>query len=37
VEALPVDTDCFEGAAMMGDGSVAMIISVDGLKKIALQ
>ncbi len=37
VEALPVDTDCFEGAAMMGDGTVAMIISVDGLKKIALE
>ncbi|MBF0242459.1 MAG: chemotaxis protein CheA [Desulfamplus sp.] len=37
VDALPVDGECFEGAAMMGDGSVAMIISVEGLKKIALQ
>ncbi|MBF0376138.1 MAG: chemotaxis protein CheA [Desulfamplus sp.] len=36
VEALPVDAECFEGAAMMGDGSVAMIISVEGLNKIAL-
>ncbi len=35
VEALPVESDCFEGAAMMGDGSVAMIISLEGLKKIA--
>ncbi|MBF0303238.1 MAG: chemotaxis protein CheW, partial [Desulfamplus sp.] len=35
VEALPVERDCFEGAAMMGDGSVAMIISVDGLKNMA--
>lgn len=37
VEALPVEADWFEGAAMMGDGSVAMIISVEGLKKIVIE
>lgn len=37
VEALPVEKNYFDGAAMMGDGSVAMIISVDGLKKVTLQ
>lgn len=37
VEALPVEKNYFDGAAMMGDGSVAMIISVDGLKRVTLQ
>ncbi|SLM32083.1 putative Histidine kinase [Desulfamplus magnetovallimortis] len=34
VEALPVEKNIFEGAAMMGDGSVAMIISTEGLRNV---
>ncbi len=35
VEALPVNKELFDGAAMLGDGSVAMIIGSDGLGRLA--
>lgn len=35
VDALPVDRAIFEGAAVMGDGSVAMIIATEGIAEIS--
>ena len=35
VDALPVQKAIFEGAAVMGDGSVAMIIATEGLANIS--
>ncbi len=35
IESLPVTNNVFKGAAIMGDGSIAMIIGVEGLEMIA--
>jgi len=34
IEALPIKKKLFDGAAMLGDGSVAMIIGADGLSRL---
>ena len=35
VNALPMERRLFEGAAMLGDGSIAMIIGTEGIAKLS--